>query len=139
MIHVLGSDEGGDTVNSILNDIKKLLGIDASDDSFDKDIILIINSIIPALSQMGIGPASGFIVLSAEDKWSDYLVEIWDTIHLNALTAINYEGVKTYIYLRTKLIFDPPTSSTVIEAINNNIKELEWRMMLAIETNNLEV
>jgi hypothetical protein len=126
-------------MNSILNDIKKLLGIDADDDSFDKDIMLIINSIIPSLSQIGIGPASGFIVLSAEDTWKDYLVEIWDNIHLNAESAINYEGVKVYIYLRTKLIFDPPTNTTVIQSIKDNIKELEWRMMLAVETNNLEV
>ena len=116
-------------MESILDTIKKLLGIDKDDDSFDTDIIVIINSIIPALSQMGIGPPNGFIITSPDDVWVDYIDS----------SVINLEGVKTYLYLRTKLIFDPPTNSTVIDALNNNLKELEWRMMLAVETNNLEV
>ena len=123
---------------SILNDIKKPLGLDADDTSFDQDIILLINTFIPVLSQMGIGPPSGFIVTSAQDQWSDYLGDIWDSMNLNASSVINYEGVKTYLYLRVKLIFDPPSNSSVVEAINNTLKELEWRMMLASETNNLE-
>ena len=128
MILVLGNAKGGDAVDSILNTIKKLLGIDSENDSFDIDIMVIINSIIPSLSQIGVGPANGFIVKSSEDKWLDYINN-----------TINLESVKTYIYLRTKLIFDPPGNSTLIESLNKNISELEWRMMLAVETNNLEV
>lgn len=116
-------------MDSILNTIKKLLGIDIADDSFDVDIMAIINSIIPALSQMGIGPKNGFIITSADEIWDDYI----------GSSLINLEGVKTYLYLKTKLIFDPPTNSTVIEAFNKTLSELEWRMMLAVETNNLEV
>lgn len=116
-------------MDSILNTIKKLLGIDIDDDSFDVDIIVNINSAIFSLSQMGIGPKDGFIVTSIDQKWSDYIDS----------NIKNVEGVKNYLYLKTKMIFDPPTSSTVIEAFNNSIKELEWRMMLAVETNNLEV
>ena len=115
-------------MDSILNNIKKLLGIDSEDNSFDTDVMAMVNSTIPALSQMGIGPPNGFIVTSPADKWTDWI----DT------TTINLEGVKTYLYLKTKLIFDPPTSSTVIDAFNKNLQELEWRMMLAVETNNLE-
>lgn len=129
MILALGNAKGGDTVDSILNTIKKLLGIDSEDDNFDIDIIAIVNSIIPALSQMGIGPRNGFIVTSDKDKWTDYITD----------NSINLEGVKTYLYLKTKLLFDPPTNSTVIDAFNKNLNELEWRMMLAVETNNLEV
>lgn len=129
MILVLGNAEGGDAMDSILNTIKKLLGIDIADDSFDVDIMAIINSIIPALSQMGIGPKNGFIITSADEIWDNYI----------GSSLINLEGVKTYLYLKTKLIFDPPTNSTVIEAFNKTLSELEWRMMLAIETNNLEV
>ncbi len=114
-------------MESILNTIKKLLGIDSEDDSFDNDLIAIINTVIPILSQMNIGPPNGFILTSPADKWSDYLD-----------SEINLEGVKTYIYLKTKLIFDPPSTSIVVESINNTLKELEWRMMLAVETNNLE-
>lgn len=105
-----------------------MLGVDLEDDSFDTDVIIHINSTIPILSQMGIGPKNGFIVTSAEQKWTDYIDS----------SVINLEGVKTYLYLKIKLIFDPPTNSTTIEAFNNNLKELEWRMMLAVETNNLE-
>lgn len=129
MTHVLGSVKGGGTIDSILNTIKKLLGIDSTDDSFDMDIIVYINSIIPILSQMGVGPKNGFIVTSSVETWSDYI----------GSSLINLEGVKSYIYLRTKLLFDPPTNSTTIDAFNKTISELEWRMMLAVETNNLEV
>ena len=115
-------------MESILDTIKKSLGIDLVDDSFDGDIILNINTTIFSLSQMGIGPSNAFIVTSKEDKWTDYLANM----------TINLEPAKTYIYLKTKLVFDPPTNSTVIENINNNLKELEWRMMLAVETNNLQ-
>lgn len=129
MILVLGNAKGGDTTDSILNTIKKLLGIDSEDSSFDMDIMVIINSIIPTLSQIGVGPSNGFIVTSVNDKWSDLYPD----------KPINLEGVKTYLYLKTKLIFDPPVNSTIIEAFNKNLNELEWRMMLAVETNNLEV
>lgn len=112
---------------SILNTIKKLLGIDSADDSFDTDVIVSINTVIPTLSQMGIGPVNGFIISSADQKWTDYIPDL----------TINLEGVKTYIYLKTKLIFDPPTNSTVIKSIEDSLKELEWRMMLTVETNNL--
>ena len=115
-------------MESIVNTTKKSLGIDPNDDSFDSDIILNINTIIFSLSQMGVGPSNGFIVTTIDDKWTDYLMS----------TTINLEAVKTYIYLKTKLLFDPPTNSTVIENINTTLKELEWRMMLAVETNNLE-
>ena len=116
-------------MDSILTTIKKLLGIDETDTSFDVDIIVHINSVIPALSQMGIGPKNGFIVLSNSEKWSDYIPS----------KDINLESVKTYIYLKVKLIFDPPANSTTVEAFKNSAAELEWRMMLAVETNNLEV
>lgn len=114
---------------SILNDIKKLLGIDKDDTSFDTDVIILINSSILSLSQMGIGPPNGFIVTTKDDIWDNWL----------GASTINLEGVKTYLYLKIKLIFDPPTNSTVIDAFNKNLSELEFRMMLAVETNNLEV
>ena len=117
------------TSDSILDTIKKLIGIDSEDDSFDVDILTAINSTIPALSQMGIGPKKGYIVLSRDNTWTDYIPN----------QTINLEGVKTYIYLKTKMIFDPPANSTTIEAFNKVMSELEWRMMLSVETNNLEV
>jgi hypothetical protein len=128
VILVLGNTRGGDVVDpSILNAIKKLLGIDVEDDSFDEDIKININTSILSLSQMGIGSPNGFIVTSADQKWDNYIPD----------KTINLEGVKTYIYLKTKLIFDPPASQTIIQAIESTLKELEFRMMLAVETNNL--
>ena len=116
-------------MDSILDTIKKMLGIDEEDISFDTDIKVHINSAILPLSQMGIGPPNGFIVTSKDNVWNDFL----------GSSTINLEGVKSYIYLKIKLIFDPPQSSTVIDAFNKSISELEFRMMLAVETNNLEV
>lgn len=116
-------------MDSILDNTKKLLGIDKDDTSFDTDIIILINSSIISLSQMGIGPPNGFVVANKDDIWNDWL----------GVSTINLEGVKTYLYLKIKLIFDPPANSTVIEALNKNLSELEFRMMLAVETNNLEV
>ena len=115
-------------MESILDTIKQLLGIPIEDESFDTDINVYINTITPNLAQMGIGPKNGFIVISKDQLWSEYVDS----------TIINLEGVKQYIYLKVKLIFDPPTNSTTVQAINDSLKELEWRMMLAVETNNLE-
>lgn len=116
-------------MDSILNTIKKLLGIDITDDSFDVDITIGINAAIFNLSQMGVGPNNSFILTSADQKWSDYM----------GTNVINLESIKNYLYLKTKMVFDPPTNSTVIESFNNTLRELEWRMTLAVETNNLEV
>lgn len=115
-------------MESILDTIKQLLGIPVEDESFDTDIKVYINTVIPNIAQMGIGPKNGFIVTSNTQLWSEYIDS----------TLINLEGVKQYIYLKVKLIFDPPTNSTTVQAINDSLKELEWRMMLAVETNNLE-
>jgi hypothetical protein len=116
-------------MESILNTIKKMLGISIEDDNFDTDIIVHINSVIPSLSQMGIGPKNGIIVTGQEQLWSQFIDS----------SVINLESVKTYIYLKVKLIFDPPQNSTTIKAFEDSIAEFEWRMMLAIESNNLEV
>lgn len=121
--------QGGDNLESILDTIKQLLGIPVDDDNFDTDVKININAAIFALSQIGVGPINGYIVTSNTQLWNDYI----------GTSIIKLEGVKNYIYLKTKLIFDPPTNSTTIQAINENLKELEWRMQLAVETNNLQI
>ena len=115
-------------MESILDTIKQLLGIPIDDDSFDTDVKVNINAAIFTLSQIGIGPLNGYVVTSNTQLWTDYI----------GSSLINLEGVKNYIYLKTKLVFDPPTNSTTIQAINDNLKDLEWRMQLAVETNNLQ-
>lgn len=104
-------------MDSILTSIKKVLGIYEDDTSFDVDIIMHINSVIMILRQMGIGPNDGFTVYDSKDLWEDYLPDI---------SLI--ESVKTYIALKVRLMFDPPASSTMVEAINRTISELEWRL-----------
>lgn len=110
-------------MESILTSIKKLLGIAEEYAHFDDDIIMHINSAFMTLQQLGVGPSDGFIISSDEQVWNDFL---GDTKKL--------EAVKSYVYLKAKLIFDPPTSSFVLESINRQIQEYEWRLNVQAET-----
>lgn len=103
--------------NSILNSTKKILGLDADYTAFDLDIITHINTAFSTLNQLGVGPVDGFMIEDAEAVWADFIV---DDVKLNS--------VKTYIYLKVRMLFDPPTTSFLIEAFNHQIEELEWRM-----------
>ena len=110
-------------LDSVLTTTKKLLGIDADDDSFDSDICVGINSSIITLSQLGLEGKAGFIVVNEEQKWSDYLDD-------NTLLPM----VQQYIHLKTRMSFDPPQSSIVGESLKQIIAELEWRIRLASES-----
>lgn len=109
-------------MNSILTSIKKMLGVDEEYDCFDTDIILHINSVLMILTQLGVGPSEGFIITDKTVTWEDFLK---DTKKL--------ESVKSYVYLKVKLLFDPPLSSAVMDATNSLIRELEWRLNVAGE------
>lgn len=102
---------------SILNSIKKVLGVAESDTSFDTDIILHTNSIFSVLTQVGIGPATGFMIEDATTTWDAFLM---DDDRLNM--------AKSLVYLRVRLLFDPPTTGFVITSMEKNIAELEWRL-----------
>lgn len=106
-------------MESILTSIKKLLGIEEDYEQFDPDIIMHINTVFRLLKRMGVGPAKGFRIEDSMSVWSDFLDDD---------TEDSLEDVKTYIFLKVKLIFDPPTNSAHIEAIKENIKELEWTL-----------
>ena len=108
---------------SILDSIKKILGIDASYTIFDQDIIMHINTVFMILNQLGVGPSEGFSIEDNKKTWKDYLND--DT---------KLESVKSYIYLKVKLLFDPPLSTAVIEAIKQQINELEWRLNVEAES-----
>lgn len=109
--------------DSILTSIKKLLGITEEYTQFDTDIIMHINSVFSTLTQLGVGPAAGFMIEDDGAIWSEYLTP--------SDPRLNF--VKTYIYLKVRLVFDPPQSSAVIDAINRNISELEWRINVAVD------
>lgn len=102
---------------SILTSTKKMIGIDESYTAFDLDIINHINTVFSDLNQLGIGPAEGFMIADASAVWADFLS---GDLRLN--------NVKTYMYFRVRLMFDPPTTSYLISAMDEQRKELEWRI-----------
>ena len=109
-------------MESILTSIKKLLGIAADYEQFDTDIIIHINSAFSTLTQLGVGPSGGFVIQDETSTWSDFTAD-----------DPKLEFVKTYIYLKVRLVCDPPTTGSVIEAIKQNISEYEWRLMIAAD------
>lgn len=124
MIHVHGGIKGGMRMNdSILTSIKKLLGITEEYEHFDQDIIIHINSVFMILNQLGVGPSNGFSITDKTAVWSDFISE-----------GANLESVKSYIYLKVRLLFDPPTTSAVMESMNRMISELEFRLNVSAES-----
>ena len=109
---------------SILDTVKKSLGLDSAYDAFDSDILLHINGVFFTLNQLGVGPIDGFSIDDNSITWDDYL----------GSTDKNLSVVKQYVFLRVKLLFDPPTTSFAIDAIKKQIDELEWRLNVYVET-----
>lgn len=130
--------------DSILTNVKKIIGIVESDTSFDPDIVMHINTVFSVLTQLGIGPTAGFMIEDATPTWDDFL-SVKQIGQLQAdgtvvytdeqLSAVNklLNMVKTYVYLRVRLIFDPPQTSFVIESLNKQIEELEVRISMERE------
>ena len=103
-------------MSSILLTTKKTLGLSEDYTVFDQDIIMHINSVFSILTTMGIGPETGFAIEDDTDLWTDFTSDV----RLNS--------VKSNMYLKVKLMFDPPATSFVLAAIQEQLKELEWRM-----------
>lgn len=112
-------------VESILTSIKKLLGVEEDYTHFDTDITMYINTVLMRLNQLGIGPTVGFRIQDKTSEWSDFLSD-----------ATDLEGVKTYVYLKVRLVFDPPQMGYLVEAIKDQIKELEWTLNVQAENEN---
>lgn len=104
---------------SILSEVKKMLGIEPDITHFDQELILHINSSMLAVTQIGIGPSKGFMVVDDKTEWSELLGLYKDL-----------EAVKTLLYLKVRLIFDPPSNSFLIESINKTIDEFTWRLLV---------
>lgn len=104
-------------MESILTSIKKLLGITEEDKNFDMDVIIHINSAFSRLHRLGVGPEKCYRIQDDIPTWSEF---INDEDQLN--------DVKTYVYLKVKVIFDPPLSSAVLTAYKEDIKQLEWEL-----------
>lgn len=108
-------------VDSILDTIKKMLGIPTNDTAFDSDILVGINSAFMILNQLGVGPETVFSIEDKDATWVDFLTE-----------EVMYSAVKTYIYLFVRLVFDPPATSFVLEALRSQKAELEWRLNVQV-------
>lgn len=108
---------------SILNSLKRMIGIDPEDSAFDSDLIIHINTIFITLFQLGIGPNEVFRIEDANPVWSDFIQNGNDLM-----------GCKTYMGLKLRMVFDPPTSSAVSEAFKSAIAEQEFRLMSQMET-----
>ena len=106
---------------SILTSIKKLLGITEEYTHFDPDIIMHINSVFMVLTQLGVGPSEGFTIEDSSSIWEDYLEN-----------PTQLQMVKSYMGLKVRLLFDPPTSSAHMDCIKQQIAEFEWRLNVAV-------
>ena len=109
-------------MESILTSIKKPLGYEAETTAFDDDIIMHINSVFADLAQIGVGPKEGFSISDANTTWRDYTDD--DPLLAN---------VKQYVYLKVRLVFDPPTNSSVLASYEKTIERLEWRLNVAAD------
>jgi hypothetical protein len=102
---------------SILSSVKKVLGLPEADTSFDVDITMHINSVLATLTQIGIGPAEGFMIEDADDMWDSFFG-----------IDPRLSSVKSYVYLKVRLMFDPPGTSFALTSMEKQITELEWRL-----------
>lgn len=108
---------------SILISTKKILGIAEDYTVWDLDIMTHINSAFSDLTQLGVGPTAGYVIRDETDQWADFIAD-----------DLQLESVKTYIYLRVRLVFDPPTTSYAITAMEDQIQKLEWRLNIHRES-----
>lgn len=106
-----------DTTESVLTSVKKMLGIAEEYEHFDADLIMHINSVFSVLTQLGVGPSEGFMIEGKHAAWKDFI-----------LNEKELALVKSYIFLKVKLLFDPPLSSAVLECYKLQIAEYEWRL-----------
>ena len=109
-------------MDSILTSIKKLLGIAEDYEHFDQDLIIHINSVLSVLTQLGVGPSQGFSIEDENATWDDFIPE-----------DKRLSSIRSYVYMKVKLLFDPPLSSSVMESMNRMISEFEWRLNIAAE------
>ncbi|MEG1523840.1 MAG: hypothetical protein RR475_02310 [Clostridia bacterium] len=110
-------------MESILTSIKKLLGIAEEYTHFDDDLVMHINSSLSVLTQLGVGPEQGFAISGADANWTDFV-----------LSNTKLELIKSYVGLKVRLLFDPPSSAAAIESTNRMINEFEFRIQVIAES-----
>lgn len=110
--------------DSILNTMKQMIPAMPSGDAFDTELIIHINTILGVLKQIGVGSSDGFFITGENETWSDFFGD-----------STTIQMAKTYMYLRLRLLFDPPENSSVLASYKEQIAELEWRCNIEVETN----
>ena len=110
---------------SILSSVKLSLGIPIEYEHFDQQIMLHLNSVMAILPQLGVGPKEGFYVLDYSTTWGDLIGE--------SKSPNLYLYVKSYVCLRVRLLFDPPNSSGAIDAMERQMREIEWRITVTLD------
>ena len=103
--------------DSILNTIKQMLGVETDSEDFDTDIIVWINSAFSILSEVGVVPSSGYRIESSDNTWDEVLGD-----------ALNFEDVKSFVYLKARTMFNPPSTSFALQAMSTELEELAWRI-----------
>lgn len=109
-------------MSSILDDVKHMLGLLPNETAFDSDVIIHINSVFGTLTQLGVGPDVGFMITDNTAQWNDFVTDV----------VLN--PVKSYMFLRVKLFFDPPQTHFTIGSMDRQIQELEWRLLVAADS-----
>lgn len=109
-------------ITSILDSVKHALNVELDESAFDADIVMFINATFGTLYQLGVGPEEPFTISDNSAEWSEFIVRK------------DIEMVKSYMYLKVRLLFDPPTTTTMYEAYDNRAKELEWRLTVAVDS-----
>lgn len=111
-------------MNSILTSVKQLLGVEDNYTEFDTDIMIHINAVFMILRQVGVGPVNGFSISDKYANWTEFLPK----------DDPNHEAVKSYMYAKVRLMFDPPASSILKESLKEIVKEFEWRLNIEAES-----
>lgn len=109
--------------DSILVTIKKMLGLEDAYTPFDTDVMIFINAALMNLTQLGVGSKEGYTISDYDTKWSDFLTN-----------ETKLGAVKTYVYLKVKMAFDPPTNSFVMDAMKQQAEEIGWRLNVQAES-----
>lgn len=114
-------------MESILNSVKSYIGLSEEETHFDTDIIIMINSLFSTLKQMGVGPEETFSIIDDKPVWDDFVDDD------------DFNEVKPYIQIKVKLRFDPPANSNILNALKDEVKELEWRLTVTASNKKMEV
>lgn len=122
----IGDDMADDIIESIFLSVKKALNIMPEDDAFDTDILIHLNSVLSKLNQLGVGPE---VPLQINDDSTT-----WDELYSDP----KYSFIRSYIYLSVRLLFDPPSTTTMYEAFQRKIEELEWRLYVLGDEENID-